>query len=564
MICGAKLTHDGAVAVIDCGALAFSIDVEKVANNPRYSPLRDLRLASELLRGNGVEPGNVDRLAIDGWFGVGGCGRVPITDERGAAAVLAVAPYAPASPRAPLAAAQGELRFGGRARGYRSYPHTVDHVFAGYCTSPFARDRRPALVLVWDGGTPAWLYEFDPATRRLRDRGCVLAAAGDLYPVFASFLGPFRATVDWTAALSSTREEIAATIGEGPTWRPLLEISGKAMAYAGLGEISEEGIAILRAVSERGIGRPMPLVWTSRCVRRLAPLGLSDASAMATFQELLYRELERGLERAVRELPSRLPLCFVGGCALNIKFNARLRASGLFDGVWVPPFPNDAGSAIGAACTEWVRGGGEPAVRWSVFSGPQLGTAAPVPGWVGRTCAVEEVGELLAADGEPVVVLAGRAELGPRALGHRSILAPATQAAVRSHLNDIKRREPYRPVAPVCLHERASDIFAPGTPDPHMLFDHAVRPAWRHRIPAVVHADGTARLQTVDGDNRLLRRLLEAYDRCTGVPVLCNTSANLKGSGFFPDAQSAMRWGRVARVWADGTLFTHVDGAAAR
>lgn len=87
-----------------------------------------------------------------------------------------------------------------------------------------------------------------------------------------------------------------------------------------------------------------------------------------------------------------------------------------------------------------------------------------------------------------------------------------------------------------------------------MLFDHSVRPEWKDRIPAVVHLDGSARLQTVDADNPTMHRLLTAYERLTGVPVLCNTSANFKGSGFFPDAASAMRWGQARYVWSEGVL----------
>ncbi|MEE3922504.1 carbamoyltransferase C-terminal domain-containing protein [Micromonospora sp. BRA006-A] len=150
------------------------------------------------------------------------------------------------------------------------------------------------------------------------------------------------------------------------------------------------------------------------------------------------------------------------------------------------------------------------------------------------------------------MVVDGRAELGPRALGHRSIIAPAHDPAMKDRLNEIKLRESYRPVAPICLEERAPEVFDPGTPDPYMLFEHHIRPGggWRDRVPAVVHADGSARLQTVGPAHPLLFELLTAYERHSGIPVLCNTSANHPGRGFFPDAASAMRWGGVPRVWS--------------
>jgi carbamoyltransferase len=157
--------------------------------------------------------------------------------------------------------------------------------------------------------------------------------------------------------------------------------------------------------------------------------------------------------------------------------------------------------------------------------------------------------------GEPVVLLHGRAELGPRALGGRSIIAPAADPAMKQRLNDIKKREHYRPVAPICLAEHAPGIFSPGTPDPYMLFDHEIRPDWRDQIPAVIHLDGTARLQTVGpSDDPMLRELLAVYHDLSGIPVLCNTSANLHGSGFFPDVASALNWGKVRYVWTGGIL----------
>jgi carbamoyltransferase len=89
-----------------------------------------------------------------------------------------------------------------------------------------------------------------------------------------------------------------------------------------------------------------------------------------------------------------------------------------------------------------------------------------------------------------------------------------------------------------------------------MLFEHTVRPDWLAKVPAIVHLDGTARLQTVgpQGD-RLLGEVLAEYHRLSGVPLLCNTSANFNGSGFFPDVASAMRWGRVDAIWSEGWLF---------
>jgi carbamoyltransferase len=128
---------------------------------------------------------------------------------------------------------------------------------------------------------------------------------------------------------------------------------------------------------------------------------------------------------------------------------------------------------------------------------------------------------------------------------------------MRDWLNQIKDRDAYRPVAPICLEHRAAEIFEPGRRDPFMLFEHHVRDPWRVRIPAVLHVDGTARLQTVAAtDEPALFEVLTAFDARTGVPVLCNTSANFSGRGFFPDAASAARWGGCKHVWMEGKLYT--------
>jgi carbamoyltransferase len=147
---------------------------------------------------------------------------------------------------------------------------------------------------------------------------------------------------------------------------------------------------------------------------------------------------------------------------------------------------------------------------------------------------------VIAADGV-VAWFQGRSEYGPRALGHRSLLANATRAANLERLNDVKGREQFRPVAPMVLAGRAGDIFEGPMPSPYMLFTHRVRPEWRERIPAVVHVDGSARIQTVEeATEPLVARLLEAVERRTGVPVVVNTSLNTAGRPMVDDPRDAL------------------------
>ncbi|NBH03920.1 carbamoyltransferase C-terminal domain-containing protein, partial [Amycolatopsis sp. SID8362] len=153
----------------------------------------------------------------------------------------------------------------------------------------------------------------------------------------------------------------------------------------------------------------------------------------------------------------------------------------------------------------------------------------------------ETVAEALAND-EVIAWFQGRAEFGPRALGHRSLLAHPGREANLERLNDVKGREQFRPVAPMVRAERAAEIFTRGPlPSPYMLFVHDVAAGWRDRIPAVTHVDGTARVQTVeDRENPVLARMLTAFERRTGLPVVINTSLNTAGRPMVDSPRDAL------------------------
>ena len=545
MLCGLKATHDGGYAVVDGSKLLVCVEAEKIGNAPRYSEMADVGQIRAGLATFGLDFAEVD-LVVDGWVQFHNGAAEVAVESGGRRRWIPVAGYDESRDGrlggAPLAAVNGRFPDGGPA--YRSFAHATGHLFSAYCTSPAAAADAPSFVLVWDGGMPARLYRIDPRARTVRPLGVALDVSGAIYPTFCSQLEPFALPPDSHA-------------------EAYLPISGKAMAYAGLGSVNQAGLQhAARLFSGHGsrLTRRTGAEWSAKLIAQMAADGCTAAEMIATMQEFFSRALVSVLHGATGG--ERLPLAFAGGCALNIKWNAALRASGLFTDVWVPPFPNDSGSAVGAACAALAASGGPLAVEWNVFAGPALGPSGPVPdGWTVRSATIEEVAGLLATVGEPVVVLSGRAELGPRALGHRSIVAPATDSGMRDRLNAMKGREPYRPVAPICLEEHAPAIFDPGVADPYMLFDHQVRPQWRDRVPAVMHVDGSARLQTVNAaDNPLTARLLSAYYARTGVPVLCNTSANYAGRGFFPDAGSAMGWSGTRYVWSEGMLYFRADG----
>ncbi|HEY5986129.1 MAG TPA: carbamoyltransferase N-terminal domain-containing protein [Streptosporangiaceae bacterium] len=552
LICGVNITHDAGVAVVDGSRLVFSTEVEKLCDNRRYSQLGDLERILDILRGEGIDPTDVDCFAVNGWYAGGARPAAMVTaSQHGSPLSIPVAPYVVSG------AGRGQLHRhlfagidGGPLRGgYVSYAHASAHVLASYSTSPFAARGEPSLVVAWDGLMSPCLYTVSGGGFSIKLAGPLFPVLGDVFVEFCKNLDPFRH--------DTTR------MNEQEAEQQHLEVPGKAMAFAALGTAEPNVFPVigrvLRELTQASFDSTVGKGLAER-VNELSP-GMSDADLIATFQAYLGNELLDGLAATLRRRPEwgRPNLCLTGGCALNIKWNSLLRDSGLFASIWVPPFPNDCGSAIGAACCEMASQTGKAALAWDVYSGPTL-DGAGLPGtWLARPCDERALGVLLHEVGEPVAVLHGRAELGPRALGNRSILAPATDPAMKDRLNQIKRRASYRPVAPVCLESRASEIFDPGGPDPYMLFEHRPRTGWAERIPAVVHLDGSARLQTVDPAKAGTKvgRILHEYARVSGIPVLCNTSANSPGRGFFSSTAAAESWGRVPFIWSDGMLYSN-------
>ncbi|NTV12066.1 MAG: carbamoyltransferase [Zoogloea sp.] len=259
--------------------------------------------------------------------------------------------------------------------------------------------------------------------------------------------------------------------------------------------------------------------------------------------------LQQALEETVLHLADWLRirsgedrLCMAGGVALNCVMNSRLRDSGLYDEVWVQPAAGDAGTALGAALwTDAAARGGER--RWRMehaYLGPGYSDAeieealrhARLP--YRRLADVAADTARLLADGLVVGWFQGRMEFGPRALGARSILAAPFDPGMQARLNELKDREDFRPVAPAVPEEDLEACFgsscANGGRSPFMLFVYEVPPAKAARIPAAVHVDGTARVQTVSPRwNPRFHALLRAFGELTGVPVLINTSFNTRG-----------------------------------
>lgn len=202
----------------------------------------------------------------------------------------------------------------------------------------------------------------------------------------------------------------------------------------------------------------------------------------------------------------------------------------MFPAVSVAPCANDSGSAIGTAVDALIQAGGPCSLEWDVYRGAAFVDDGCGPGWKEQALDLAELSDRLDA-GDVVAWVQGRCEIGPRVLGHRSLLASARHAASRDRLNEIKGREGYRPVAPACLEEDLGRWFDRSTPDPHMLrFRSVLSP---DALPAVTHIDGSARVQSVTPAScPPLAALLQSHRQRTGVGVLCNTSLNFRGRGF--------------------------------
>ncbi|MEU0090631.1 carbamoyltransferase C-terminal domain-containing protein [Kribbella sp. NPDC006257] len=292
---------------------------------------------------------------------------------------------------------------------------------------------------------------------------------------------------------------------------------------------------LIRTTDDGGF-RTEPVDWAAYTPKLQGGADVSDAAAD------LACSVQRRLEEVLLELATWLhdqtgakALTMAGGTALNCVANSVISRSGPYDHVWVQPAAGDAGTSLGAALQlSAADGRPEPMATAALgreWSGDELAKCLQKAALPFETPAdLAAVTAQALADNGVIAWFQGRSEYGPRALGHRSLLAHPGRPENLERLNDIKGREQFRPIAPLVLADRADEIFDGPLPSPYMLFVHDVAAQWRDRIPAVVHVDGTARIQTVDrADEPLLAQLLAEFEARTGLPVLVNTSLNTAG-----------------------------------
>ena len=249
----------------------------------------------------------------------------------------------------------------------------------------------------------------------------------------------------------------------------------------------------------------------------------TDKLNIAAATQSLYEEIFIGLIEYCRAKFKSKNLIVMGGCALNCKANSK--AYSYYDNVWIMPNPGDAGSSVGAVLAKKQKH-----IKWET---PYLGYN------IEGDYPIDNVFKELKTTGI-VGVANGKAEFGPRALGNRSLLADPRGKETKDKVNAIKKRQRYRPFAPMILAEHAEEYFY-GEVGPYMQYTSKCRKP--DLFPAIVHVDGTSRVQTVSkSDHPALRELLERWYAKTGCPMLLNTSLNIKGKPMVNNTKDAKKF----------------------
>lgn len=383
-------------------------------------------------------------------------------------------------------------------RTIKNYNHHLSHAAAGFQTSPFSRATVVVIDAIGEWDTISiWGAEYDRkgvAKYRRLWRQVYPHSIGLLYSAITSRIG-----------LHPLDEEYI-TMGMA-AW-------GRNTWYHDMREyvIADESEVRLQRNFHTGMDSEY-----------LA--GASNENIAAAGQ-LVAEDLIRQVMIRARNFKYSRNLVYMGGVALNCTANRMLGE--YFDNLWIMPCPGDAGSSLGAAALALGH-----RINWrSAYLGHDIPGPYPVNGILDRLLTEQIVG-----------VASGRAEFGPRALGNRSLLADPRGSTIKEKVNDIKRRQQFRPFAPVILAEVADDYFDMPAGWHHSPYMQSVARCRQPELtPAVCHIDGTSRVQTVERDGSGIRELLEKWYVMTDCPMLLNTSLNIRGEPMVNDRRDADRF----------------------
>lgn len=484
--------HDGAIAYLKDGRLMFSIETEKNSNY-RYSPVS----SPDVFNALGELDDIPDVICAGGWW--------PRDNHEYLHGSQVHVGYHGVSNNDIII---DQRRLMGKSIHYYSSSHERSHLLCAFGMSNLSKGT-PCYALIWEGAIGAF-YEIDTELNiiKLAD---VLNQAGNRYGLFYGLADP--------------------TFPKDGLY-PRFQDAGKLMALASFSNRSTPSTEERKLLSFLLDGPYRKLSeYEDIESSQYYNVGLDDPefrNFAGIFSDKIFDIFYRF---AKANMKKGMPLIIGGGCGLNCDWNTKWKKTGLFSDIFVAPVTNDSGSAIGTAIDAQLYFTGNPKIDWNVYSGLRFDS----------TCSFdaeqydiyepnnEIIADMLAND----LILGwvnGKYEIGPRALGNRSILAAPFQYSTRIRLNEIKQREQFRPIAPVCLEEEAAKWFGCDHPSPHMLYTYIAR---TDVLAAVTHVNKTARLQTVSHEtNQSLYNLLMAFKERTGYGVLCNTSLNFNGRGF--------------------------------
>jgi carbamoyltransferase len=377
----------------------------------------------------------------------------------------------------------------------RSYPHHLSHAAAGFQTSPYNR----ATVVVIDA-----IGELDTISiygAKYDSKGCAIYKKlwSQKYP---RSIGLFYSACTGRIGLRPLDEEYI-TMGMSAWGKP---------------QYVEELRSLLTENLHVGIDPEFLSKATNEDIA---------ASAQAIAEQEIYKIMQKAQAFGWSQ-----NLVYMGGVALNCLANRKLGE--YFENIWIMPCPGDAGSSLGAAALAYGK-----RINWTnAYLGHTIPGDYPVDAIIhslqrDRICGVAS----------------GRAEFGPRALGNRSLLADPRGLDIKDRVNEIKRRQKFRPFAPVILAEHVDEFFdMPRGFGSSPYMQSVARCRRPDAFPAIVHVDGTSRVQTVSADGSGIRALLEAWHQATGCPMLLNTSLNIRGEPMVNDCADADRFEKLYNV----------------
>jgi carbamoyltransferase len=527
--------HDSSACIIRDGELLFAVAEERISRLKHDARFPQLAIQA-CLDFTKTTPAQLDEVCF-GWQRTGklyghdlklyASGRWPINYSN----VLNSSRYFLSMWHQESGAVPFRRTFGATKARMRFVDHHFAHALSAYAYSGF----EDSAVVVMDGrgaweATTIWHGHngrLDPVlTINYPD------SIGLFYSEFTAFLGFVRNSDEWKV------------MGLAPYGKPGLDL-GKFI----------DASAFPPRVHYRQLvanGGPFSTIIPHLGEPRVPESEISDLHKNIAFavQDACEQAMMSVVRLALEKTGSR-NLCLAGGVALNSKANGKIAASGLVEQFFVQPAASDDGVALGAALAPYVDDNGKVPIKAMRhgYWGPFFEDAAIESNlqtyklrYTRLTDPASTAAELL-AQGKILGWFQGRMEFGPRALGNRSILADPRDPEMNAKVNNaVKFREWWRPFAPSFKKEAAGDYLESATDSPFMIVTAQVRPEKRSIIPSVTHVDGSARPQTVEKEiNPLYWRLIDEFGKRTGVPVIMNTSFNLRGEAIVNTPTDAIR-----------------------